>query len=111
MNRVRDGRDIRELPNSKQKCLNIDRNVRSISLFLRRKTYVRLMFLLKKTVRIYIKYFLYVDQEDFSSKLCVQTGSGAHSASCQMGTGDPFLGGKARLGRDADHSPHLVQRS
>jgi hypothetical protein len=38
--------------------------------------------------------------EDFSSSLCVQTGSGAHPASCTMGTG-----GKARPGRDADHSP------
>jgi hypothetical protein len=42
---------------------------------------------------------------DFSSSLCVQTGSGAHSASCTMGTGGPFSGGKARPGRDADHSP------
>jgi hypothetical protein len=31
--------------------------------------------------------------EDFSSILC------------PMGTGDPFPGGKARPGRDADHSP------
>jgi hypothetical protein len=38
--------------------------------------------------------------EDFSSILCVQTGSGAHPASCTMVTG-----GKARPGRDADHSP------
>jgi hypothetical protein len=37
--------------------------------------------------------------------LCVQTGSGAHPASCPMGTVGPFPGGKARLGRDADHSP------
>jgi hypothetical protein len=43
--------------------------------------------------------------EDFSSILCVQTGSGAHPASCTMGTGGPFPGGKARQGRDADHSP------
>jgi hypothetical protein len=43
--------------------------------------------------------------EDFSSNLCVQTGSGAHPASCTMGTGGPFTGGKARPGRDADHSP------
>jgi hypothetical protein len=43
--------------------------------------------------------------EDFSSSLCVQTGSGVHPASCKMGTGGPFPGGKARLGRDADHSP------
>jgi hypothetical protein len=41
----------------------------------------------------------------FSSILCVQTGSGAHPASSPMGTGGPFPGGKARPGRDADHSP------
>jgi hypothetical protein len=45
------------------------------------------------------------EAEDFSSNLCVQTGFGAHSASCTMGTGGPFPGGKARPGRDADHSP------
>jgi hypothetical protein len=50
-------------------------------------------------------------RKDFSSSLCVQTGSGAHPASCPMGTGGPFPGGKARPGRDADHSPHLVPRS
>jgi hypothetical protein len=43
--------------------------------------------------------------KDFSSDLCVQTGSGAHPASCTMGTRGPFSGGKARPGRDADHSP------
>jgi hypothetical protein len=43
--------------------------------------------------------------EDFSSNLCVHTGSGAHPASCTMGTGGPFPGGKARPGRDFDHSP------
>jgi hypothetical protein len=43
--------------------------------------------------------------EDFSSSLCVQTGSGAHPASCSMGTGGPFPGGKAQPGHDADHSP------
>jgi hypothetical protein len=41
----------------------------------------------------------------FSSDLCVQTGSGAHPVSCTMGTGGLFPGGKARPGRDADHSP------
>jgi hypothetical protein len=40
------------------------------------------------------------EAEDFSSTLCVQTGSGAHPASCTVSTG-----GKARPGRDADHSP------
>jgi hypothetical protein len=43
--------------------------------------------------------------KDFSSSPCVQTGSGVHPASCTMGTGGPFPGGKARPGRDADHSP------
>jgi hypothetical protein len=38
--------------------------------------------------------------EDFSSSPCVQTGSEAHPVSYPMGTG-----GKARPGRDADHSP------
>jgi hypothetical protein len=41
----------------------------------------------------------------FSSNLCVQTGSGAHPASCTVGTGGSFPGGKARPGRDAGHSP------
>jgi hypothetical protein len=49
--------------------------------------------------------------KDFSSNLCVQTGSEAHPASCTMGTGVLFPGGKARPERDADHSPHLVPRS
>jgi hypothetical protein len=44
------------------------------------------------------------DVEDFSSSLCVQTSSEAHPASCAMGTGVPFPGGKAGSGRDADHS-------
>jgi hypothetical protein len=43
--------------------------------------------------------------KDFSSSLFVQTGSGAHPASCTVGTGGPFSGGKALLGRDTDHSP------
>jgi hypothetical protein len=42
---------------------------------------------------------------DFSSSSCVQTSSGAHPASYPMGTGGSFPGGKARPGRDADHSP------
>jgi hypothetical protein len=43
--------------------------------------------------------------KDFSSILCVQTGSGAHPASCTMGTRVLSPGGKARPGRGADHSP------
>jgi hypothetical protein len=39
--------------------------------------------------------------EDFSSSPCVQTGSGAYP----MGTRGSFPRGKARPGRDADHSP------
>jgi hypothetical protein len=38
--------------------------------------------------------------KDFSCSICVQTGSGAHPASCTMGTG-----GKARPGHDTDKSP------
>jgi hypothetical protein len=43
--------------------------------------------------------------KDFSSSFRVQTGSGAHPASCTMGTGGPFPAGRARSGRDTDHSP------
>jgi hypothetical protein len=43
--------------------------------------------------------------KDFSSSLCVQIGSGAHPASCTMGTGVLSPGVKARPGRDADRSP------
>jgi hypothetical protein len=43
--------------------------------------------------------------KDFTSILCVQTGSGTHLASYPMGIGDLFPGGKARPGRDADNSP------
>jgi hypothetical protein len=43
--------------------------------------------------------------KDFSSSPCDQTGYEAHPASCTMGTEGPFPGGKARPGRDGDHSP------
>jgi hypothetical protein len=50
--------------------------------------------------------------EDFSSSLCVQTGSGAHPASCTVGTGGPFPGGKKRgRGVTLTTHPHLVPRS
>jgi hypothetical protein len=45
------------------------------------------------------------EAKDYSYSLCVQTGSGAHPASCPVGTGGPFPGAKARPGRDAVHSP------
>jgi hypothetical protein len=48
--------------------------------------------------------------KDFFSNLCVQTGSGAHPASCTMGTEGHFSGGKARPGRDFDHSLHPAPR-
>jgi hypothetical protein len=51
------------------------------------------------------------DVKDFSSNLCVQTGSETHPASCTMGTESPFPGAKAGPRRDADSSPHLVLRS
>jgi hypothetical protein len=43
--------------------------------------------------------------EYFSSSLCVQTGYGAHPASCTVGTGGPFHGDNARPRREADHTP------
>jgi hypothetical protein len=49
--------------------------------------------------------------EDFSSSLCVQISSGAHPASCPMGTAGPFPGAKVRPRGDADTHPHLVPRS
>jgi hypothetical protein len=51
------------------------------------------------------------EAKDSCCSLCVQTSSEAHPASCPMGNGGPFPGGKARPGRDANHSPHLVLRS
>jgi hypothetical protein len=47
----------------------------------------------------------------FWSGICVQTSSEAQPTSYPMGTSVPFAGGKARSGRDADHSPHLVPTS
>jgi hypothetical protein len=47
------------------------------------------------------------EAEDFSSNLCVQITSEVHPASYPMATGGPFPSGKARQGRDADHSSHL----
>jgi hypothetical protein len=44
------------------------------------------------------------EAEHISSNFCVQTGSGAHTASYTMGTGGSFPRGKWRPGRDADHS-------
>jgi hypothetical protein len=51
------------------------------------------------------------EAKDFSYSLCVETSSDSHPAPYLVGTGGPFPGGKARAGRDADHSPHLVPRS
>jgi hypothetical protein len=45
------------------------------------------------------------EAKDVCFILCVQTGSGAHPASCTMGTGVLSPEVKARPGRDADHSP------
>jgi hypothetical protein len=51
------------------------------------------------------------EAKDFSSSLCVQTGSEAHPASCTMGTGGPFPGPKARLGATLTTQSHLGPRS
>jgi hypothetical protein len=44
------------------------------------------------------------EAEDFSFALCIQASSGAHPASCTMGTGRSFPEGKVRPGQVADHS-------
>jgi hypothetical protein len=49
--------------------------------------------------------------KDFSFSLCVQTGSGAHPASCTMGTGVLSPGVKRRRGVMLATHPHLVPRS
>jgi hypothetical protein len=53
----------------------------------------------------------YYNQCYFSNDRAIEVRSGAHPASCTMGTAGPFPGDKARPGRDADHSPHLVPTS
>jgi hypothetical protein len=49
--------------------------------------------------------------KDFSSNLCVQTGSEAHPVSCTMGTGGPFPGAKHGRGVTLTTHPLLVPRS
>jgi hypothetical protein len=49
--------------------------------------------------------------KNFSSNLCVQTGSKAHPASCTMGTGRPFPGTKRGRGVTLTTHPHVVQMS
>jgi hypothetical protein len=44
-------------------------------------------------------------RKNFSSSLCVETGSVAHPASCPMSSGGPLPGSKTRPGRDAEHTP------
>jgi hypothetical protein len=45
--------------------------------------------------------------KEFSSSLCIQTGSEAQSASCTVGTRGPFSGVRVQPRPDADHSPPL----
>jgi hypothetical protein len=45
------------------------------------------------------------EANNFFSNLWVETGFGAHPASCPMGTRGPFSGGKAQPGRNVVHSP------
>jgi hypothetical protein len=49
-----------------------------------------------------------VGEKDFSSNLCVQTGSEAHPASCNNEYREFFPRGKARPERDTDHSPPSI---
>jgi hypothetical protein len=50
-------------------------------------------------------------EADYSSSLCVQTGSGAHPASCTMATGGPFPVVKRGRGKTLTTHPHLVPKS
>jgi len=45
------------------------------------------------------------ESKNFSSPLCVKTGSAAHPASYSGATGGHFPRGKVLPGRDTDHSP------
>jgi hypothetical protein len=44
-------------------------------------------------------------RKDFSSSLCVETGSGARPTPCPVVNAGPFPGTKSRQGRDVDHFP------
>jgi hypothetical protein len=59
----------------------------------------------KRSWPILISRYSPTGQGNFSSNLCVQTGSGDNPASCTVGTGDVFLEAKAWPERNADHSP------
>jgi hypothetical protein len=48
--------------------------------------------------------------KNFSSSLCVQTGSEAHPASCTMGTGGPFPGANRGRGVTLTTHHHLLPR-
>jgi hypothetical protein len=47
------------------------------------------------------------EAKNFSSSLCVQTGSGAHPPSCPMGTGGPFPWVKRGRSMTLTTHPHL----
>jgi hypothetical protein len=49
-------------------------------------------------------------RKDFFSSLYVQTGTGAHPASCPVGTGGPFFGAKCGQGVTLTTYPHLLPR-
>jgi hypothetical protein len=51
------------------------------------------------------------EAKDFSSNLCVQTGSGAHPTSCTKGTGGPFPEAKSDRGVTLTTHLHLAPRS
>jgi hypothetical protein len=59
---------------------------------------------------IKVSEFEYRWGQEFSVLHVIQTGSGAHPASYQMGIGDSFPGSKA-AGGEANHSLQLVPRS
>jgi hypothetical protein len=50
-------------------------------------------------------------RKDFSSSLCIQTGSEVHLSSCTMGTRGPFAEGKGDRGVILTTHAHLVPRT
>jgi hypothetical protein len=60
---------------------------------------------------IWLHYTNPAEAKNFSSNLCIQTGSGAYPASCAMGTRSPSSGVKRGRGVTLTTNPHLVPRS
>jgi hypothetical protein len=109
------GKRAVEIPTTAKRIIVADMKMYKIKLFIKMlfDTYLRVYVYNVSGYKLddrAIEVRSLAEARDFSSNLCAQTGSGAHPASCTMGTGRSFSGGKAQPGREADHSPLLLQR-